>query len=92
MTKPKIDKEVKQVKLTNGQKSIIELLSGGTPIFYNPITPGAPCTIGDYGDRAMVQNIRPVLALEKAGLIKKHRINPAMYEYHLTDLGKTLEL
>lgn len=80
------------MKLTAKQKEVILKMRDGVPYYFNGVTTVRPYSEGDYGSSANPVHGATLLSMEKAGLITKHRHNIAIYQYQLTELGKTIEL
>jgi hypothetical protein len=78
--------------LTQQQRNVIQELREGKDYFYNSVTNYRPHTRYEYGQKAEMVHGTIMKKLEVLELIQKAQINTAIYQYSLTELGKTIKL
>lgn len=77
--------------LSNKQKDILKLMRNGW-FGENSVTNSESAYIAKGGLRGRRVNITNFKKFEKLGLVKLHKKNFALYQYHITELGKSIDL
>ncbi len=78
------------IKLSKKQQEVLSKMVSGIRFYYNPVTNDPPCTEGRYGTGAKKVNAKIMSALLQGKYVEQVRINAAIHEYKLTELGLSI--